>query len=164
MPRDFFNKPKQWVTGILESSLFFVQLGIIFGAPEEISRITLKQVWNQEQMSERMKNSLKSAAITLLTAAILIPLPGCSSNRSDFADLLKNGGELRIYEVFGMGCPGCHGGLEDLVNNIPGVRASKANWEKQQLHVVLDPDAEIEDNAFHEAIKSANFTPGKRLK
>ena len=101
--------------------------------------------------------------IGLIPTVILIQLLGCATTGSDFADLIAEGSEIMIYEVFGMDCPGCHGGLENLVNKIPGVRTSKANWDKQQLQVVLHPNAEVDDNAIYDAIKRANFTPGKRL-
>ena len=111
-----------------------------------------------------MKTTAKIIVIKLLAAAILVSLPGCAATKSDFADLVREGSEVRVFEVFGMDCPGCHGGLEKLVNKIPGVRTSKANWAKQRLQVVLYPDAEVLDTAIYEAIKLANFTPGDRLK
>jgi cation transport ATPase len=100
----------------------------------------------------------------LVGITILIYLLGCATDRPDLAELGSEGSEVRIYEVFGMDCPGCHGGLEDLVNKIPEVITSKANWEKQQLQVVMHPIVEVEDDVIYEAIKQANFTPGKRLK
>ena len=110
-----------------------------------------------------MKITLKSLAIGLVPIVILIHLLGCATTKPDFAELISEGSEVRIYEVFGMDCPGCHGGLENLVNEISGVRTSKANWEKQQLQVVLNPNVEVDDNAIYDAITQANFTPGKRL-
>jgi cation transport ATPase len=94
---------------------------------------------------------------------ILGCLVGCSTARPDLSGLINEGNEVRIYEVFGMDCPGCHGGLENLVNKIPGVKISKANWQKQRLQVVLIPNAEVDDKAVYEAIRRANFTPGERL-
>ncbi|UCC44816.1 MAG: cation transporter [Candidatus Zixiibacteriota bacterium] len=89
---------------------------------------------------------------------------GCGSNRKNIEELAGEGNELRVYEVFGMDCPGCHGGVEKLVNRLNGVIASKANWEKQQLTVVILRTAEITDQMIFDAIKQANFTPGKRLR
>ena len=111
-----------------------------------------------------MKITLKSLVIGLVSTVILIYLIGCATSKPDFAELISEGSEVRIYEIFGMDCPGCHGGLENLVNKVPGVRTSKANWEKQQLQVVFYPNVEVDDNAIYDAIKRANFTPGKRLK
>ncbi|UCD17871.1 MAG: heavy-metal-associated domain-containing protein [Candidatus Zixiibacteriota bacterium] len=95
---------------------------------------------------------------------LLIGLLGCSAPATDFSQFEQEGSEVRVYEVFGMDCPGCHGGLEKLVNAIPGIRTSKANWEKQRLHVVLQPETQVDDSAIHDAIKRANFTPGKRIR
>ena len=111
-----------------------------------------------------MKGSTGLAVVQgLLVAALMVGLLGCSSARTDLSQFEREGSEIRIYEVFGMDCPGCHGGLEKLVNEIPAVRTSKANWEKQQLKVAFHPNAEVDDNAIYTAIKQANFTPGKRL-
>ena len=106
---------------------------------------------------------MKSIILGLAPTVILINLIGCATTKPDFAELINDGSEVRIYEVFGMDCPGCHGGLEKLVNKIPGVRTSKANWEKQQLQVVTHPNGEINDDAIYSTIKQANFTPGERL-
>lgn len=106
----------------------------------------------------------KSILIGFISAAIFIQLFGCAGTRPDLATEDSGGGEIRIYEVFGMDCPGCHGGVEKLINKIPGVSASQANWEKQQLVVVLIPEAKVNDDIIYAAIKDANFTPGKRLK
>jgi copper chaperone CopZ len=62
-----------------------------------------------------------------------------------------------------MDCPGCHGGVEKLVNKIPGVQGSRANWEKKELVVYLDPGNDVSDEDILSAIREANFTPGKRL-
>ena len=62
---------------------------------------------------------MKVMMIGLIPTVILIQLLGCATTGSDFADLIAEGSEIMIYEVFGMDCPGCHGGLENLVNKIP---------------------------------------------
>ena len=72
--------------------------------------------------------------------------------------------EIRIYEVFGMDCPACQGGVEKLVNKIPGVLDSEANWEKKLIVVRIRRDEEVSDEAIFNAIRRANFTPGKRTK
>ncbi|MHC4216773.1 MAG: heavy-metal-associated domain-containing protein, partial [Planctomycetota bacterium] len=68
------------------------------------------------------------------------------------------------YEVFGMNCPGCHGGLEKLVKKIPAVQQAEANWVKKQLTVTVEPGTELNDEDIYDAIRRANFTPGKRIK
>ena len=97
--------------------------------------------------------------ILLLTTAI-----GCGSSRRSFDDLLVEGTELRVYEIFGMDCPGCHGGLENLIIDIPGVVASEANWEKQQIKIIISSKTDVTDEAIEKAVKQANFTLGKRIK
>ena len=111
-----------------------------------------------------MNSALKTIIFGILTVLIFTSMFGCGSKRNNFADLINDGDEVRLYEVFGMDCPGCHGGLENLINKVPGVKASKANWEKQQLQVAIEPGAEVSDQAIYDAIKQANFTPGKRLR
>ncbi len=71
---------------------------------------------------------------------------------------------IRVYEVFGMDCPGCHGGLEKLVKKIPDVQQAEANWVKKQLVVTVRPEAELNDEDIYDAIRRANFTPGNRIK
>ncbi len=71
--------------------------------------------------------------------------------------------ETRVYEVFGMNCPGCHGGLEKLVKKISAIQEAKANWQKKQLVVTMRPEAELNDEDIYDAIRRANFTPGKRI-
>jgi copper chaperone CopZ len=100
--------------------------------------------------------------VGMFALVVGIQVSGCSSSKASFSDLAGEGSEIRVYEVFGMDCPGCHGGLENLVNEIPGVRASQANWEQQLLRVALDPAVEVDDDTIHNAIKRANFTSGRR--
>lgn len=110
-----------------------------------------------------MNSITKTLVLTIVSALILNALAGCGSNRKSFEYLISDGHEIRTFEVFGMDCPGCHGGLENLINKIPGIKASKANWVKQQLQVVIKPDADVNDESIYDAIRQANFTPGKRL-
>lgn len=70
----------------------------------------------------------------------------------------------RVYEVFGMNCPGCHGGVEKLVKKIPGVQYAEASWVQKQLVVTVSPEVKLDDEYIRDAIKRANFTPGKRIK
>lgn len=95
---------------------------------------------------------------------LIVFFSGCLSERTK--SFLNNTEEfeIRIYEVFGMDCPGCHGGVEKLVNKIPGVLDSKANWKKSQIAVRIRRGEEVSDEAIFDAIRKANFTPGKRTK
>lgn len=71
--------------------------------------------------------------------------------------------ETRTYEVLGMDCPGCHGGLIKLVKKLPAVKDVKANWEKQRMLVFLPPGSPLADEDIYDAIRRANFTPGRRI-
>lgn len=94
---------------------------------------------------------------------ILLITIGCASTtklqkQEIWADL-----EVRVYEVYGMNCPGCHGGVEKLVNKIPAVYDSKANWEKKELRIAVRPNLTLDDEEIFEAIRRANFTSGERI-
>lgn len=95
--------------------------------------------------------------------AVVLMACGCGGAGRDMTLEAEEGTEVRIYEVFGMDCPGCHGGLEKLVNKLPGVLASQANWKKQRLAVRLQQETELKDEDIFEAVRRANFTPGRRL-
>jgi len=106
----------------------------------------------------------KSLKLTGLIPILIFAFAlGCGTSRPDISEVATENNEIRIYEVFGMDCPGCHDGLEKLVNEIPEVVTSKANWEKQRLQVVLRPDSGLDDSAILSAIEKANFTAGRRL-
>lgn len=105
------------------------------------------------------RNRLIAIGAVMMLACVI----GCASSGVDFGKLSDEGCEIRVFEVFGMDCPGCHGGVEKLVNDVPGIRISQGNWKKQQLHVAIEPGAEVDDKAITDAIREANFTPGKRV-
>ena len=88
---------------------------------------------------------------------------GCNNAEQDLVIESMEESGTRVYEVFGMDCPGCHGGLEKLVKKISAVKEAQANWQKQQLIVVVLSDAELDDEDIYDAIKRANFTPGERI-
>ena len=92
--------------------------------------------------------------------------PGCneSTRSSQSSNLDFTDGNVRVYEVFGMNCPGCNSALEKLVNKIPSVAQAQANWEAKKLTIVIKDNAELKDEDVVDAIRRANFTPGKRLK
>lgn len=81
------------------------------------------------------------------------------------ASMEKSTKELvRVYEVFGMDCPGCHGAVNKLIEKIPGVQKSEADWVKKQVAVTIKPGVQVTDDDVYDAIKRANFTPGKRIR
>ncbi|MFH1719038.1 MAG: cation transporter [Planctomycetota bacterium] len=103
--------------------------------------------------------------VLVLTVGILLgPVIGCNSTEHGKALTSAEGAEIRVYEVFGMDCPGCHGGIEKLVKKIPAVQDAQANWQKKELAVVVRPGVELDDEDIYDATRRANFTPGKRLK
>ena len=99
----------------------------------------------------------------LLCLTLMLCVQGCSQPEQTDAQVSIQDSDARVYEVFGMDCPGCHGGLEKLVKRVSGVEEAQANWQKQRLTVVVQPNAELDDEAIYDAIKRANFTPGERI-
>ncbi len=110
-----------------------------------------------------MKNK-RLFSTTILIGLLIGMIAGCGSGRQSFDELVTPDSEIRVYEIFGMDCPGCHGGVENLIGKVEGVLASKANWEKGTLQVLIADGSNVTDEIIFEAIKKANFTPGKRLK
>jgi len=104
-------------------------------------------------------------ALKILSFVLLanILIAGCAST-SQVRQASESEYEIRTYEVFGMDCPGCHDGVEKIVNKVPGVVDSKANWEAAKIEITLEKGADPGDPAIFDAIRKANFTPGKRLR
>ncbi len=106
--------------------------------------------------------------VRLFTAALAVTgalmLVGCASTPKADTDAVAVAGEVRIYEVFGMDCPGCHGGLEKLIEAVPGVADATASWQEKRLALTVDEGAEVSDDVVREAIARANFTAGERLR
>ena len=114
-------------------------------------------------MKKNTNATRDSVLVAILCAGMLIGL-GCSSGHSDALSEMPEGVEVRVYEVFGMDCPGCHGGVEKLVDEIPAVEKCEANWKEKQLTVVVKPGSELKDEDVVDAIVRANLTPGERLR
>jgi len=102
--------------------------------------------------------------LVLGLSALLVCAIGCGTSGRNVAEEAGGEFEIRIYEVFGMDCPGCHGALNNLVLKIPAVKESEANWKEKRLVVTVRPGVQLSDEDVYEAIRRANFTPGKRLK
>lgn len=98
------------------------------------------------------------SAIFLITVVFI----NCSSTK-DIDQIDPSDYDVRIYEVFGMDCPGCHGGIEKLMNKHSDIDYSRADWEKQQITIYVIKDSQIEDDTIFKIIEEANFTLGKRL-
>ena len=114
-------------------------------------------------MKKNTNATRDSVLVAILCAGMLIGL-GCSSGRDNAAPDMPDSVEVRVYEVFGMDCPGCHGGVEKLVDEIPAVEESEANWKEKQLTVVVKPGSDLKDEDVMDAISRANLTPGERLR
>lgn len=102
--------------------------------------------------------------LPLILFVLLFCQIGCNSQQQTQPAESVAEAQTRIYEVFGMDCPGCHGGLEKLVKKIPAVQDAKANWITKQIVITLKPGAQLNDEDIYDAIRRANFTPGKRFK
>ena len=62
-----------------------------------------------------------------------------------------------------MDCPGCHGGVEKLIEKISGVASAHANWTKKQLVIKIQKGMTVDDAKIIDAIKRANFSVSNRL-
>ena len=90
-------------------------------------------------------------------------ITGCTSKHAKAPEIPDDDREVRIYEIFVMDCPGCHGGVENLVLKIPAVLSAQADWKEQRLVVVVKPGSQLDDELVYDAIRRANFTQGKRI-
>ena len=100
----------------------------------------------------------------LVFSALLVYGIGCATTGHDVAGKSGKESEIRIYEVFGMDCPGCHGGLNKLVEKIHEVQQAESNWKEKRLTVTVRPKSQLNDEDIYSAIRRANFTHGKRIK
>jgi hypothetical protein len=107
-----------------------------------------------------MKKQIVIPTVLFILATMIT---GCTSKHTKGPKIPSDNLEVRIYEVFGMDCPGCHGGVENLVSKIPAVQSAQANWKEQRLVVVVGPGSSLDDELVYDAIRRSNFTPGKRL-
>ena len=105
------------------------------------------------------KQIIIPTALFILMSMII----GCTSKHAKAPEIPDDNREVRIYEVFGMDCPGCHGGVENLVLKIPAVLSAQADWKEQRLVVVVKPGSQLDDELVYDAIRRANFTAGKRI-
>lgn len=100
--------------------------------------------------------------IIMVIPIITFFLISCGSTKEINESIYENT-ETRVYEVFGMDCPGCHGGLEKLLNQHEAIVGSKADWVNKRVTIYIKLDSEISENDIFELIERANFTPGKLI-
>jgi copper chaperone CopZ len=123
----------------------------------------------QDYFSKGISGMMRCLFLILVTLTFCVI--GCndaekssSAKTLDVAAKAVDGLETREYEIFGMDCPGCHGGLEKLIKKIPAIQDAQANWVKKQVIVTVNADAKLSDEDVYDAIKRSNFTVGKRTK
>jgi copper chaperone CopZ len=107
---------------------------------------------------------IRCAFSVLILSVLFACGVGCATTGPGVTVESSEESEKRVYEVFGMNCPGCHGGVEKLVKKIPGVQQAEANWKEKRLVVIVRPRTALNDEDVYDAIRRANFTAGKRLK
>jgi len=76
---------------------------------------------------------------------------------------IKHETSSAVFQVFGMDCPGCHGGVEKLLVKIDGIHSAEADYIKKEVKLVLDNSITLDVNKVKKAVEAANFTLGKRL-
>lgn len=99
------------------------------------------------------------STVMALTAIILFV--GCATDQT------PHPGSATVqttYEILGMDCPGCHGGLEKNLKKIPGVTSASANWKKQTVTITTEGERQIDLSEIRKAVEQSNFTFGKALK
>ena len=102
--------------------------------------------------------------LTFIAALLIATSLGAAVVTSPDSSSVGEAVETRVYEIFGMDCPGCHGGIEKLVQKTDGIQKAKANYIEQRLVVTLKPGETVDDEVIYDAIRRANFTPGKRIR
>ncbi len=107
---------------------------------------------------------IRDMVVPLTLSILLVCGIGCTTADQGETVISADESESRVYEVFGMNCPGCHGGLEKLVKKLAAVEQAKANWLKKQLVVTVRPEVELNVEDIYDAIRRSNFTPGNRIK
>lgn len=107
---------------------------------------------------------IRNVFVVFVFSTLLVYGFGCASPEQNQTVKSAQDSPTHVYEVFGMDCPGCHGGVEKLVKKLPGVLEAQANWEKKRLAITVRPGTQLKDEDVYDAIRRANFTPGKRIK
>lgn len=100
--------------------------------------------------------------IIIFFAIICLSISSSAQNQTQDNLAKKNQKNIQsdtlVFTVYGMGCPGCEGGLEKQVNKIQSVQFSDADWIKQELRIVLAKDFALDMTELKKRIKKANFT------
>jgi copper chaperone CopZ len=110
--------------------------------------------------ARKRRNGMYKTIVTLVAAGSLVYLTGCALQQSSSPN---TGTQTITYEVFGMDCPGCHGGLEKNLRKIAGVVDAAANWKEQTVVIWVEAGQVVDPAEIEAAIERSNFTMGKRL-
>ena len=97
---------------------------------------------------------MKYTAYTLLMALAFM-VQGCTTPTPEAA---PEGSTELSYTVYGMDCPGCHGGLEKNLEKIPGVTDALANWKQQTVTLRLTESSDVTNEQIKQAVQDSNFT------
>ena len=100
---------------------------------------------------------------TIVTVAAVLGLMCVAGCAAPQASPPGAGTETVTYEVFGMDCPGCHGGLEKNLRKIPGVVDAAASWKEKRVTIRVQKGHVVPASEIQAAIERSNFTMGKRL-
>jgi copper chaperone CopZ len=98
--------------------------------------------------------------IALMLIGTVLCISGCASKQ---ASQLDRNTDVLTYEVFGMDCPGCHGGLEKNLLKIPGVVDARANWKTNRVIIEVKEGITVSEADIEHAVSISNFTMGKRI-
>ena len=96
----------------------------------------------------------------LVLSALTAGLLGCSTPAPAPGTATASHAEIS-YIVYGMDCPGCHGGLEKNLEKIPGVMDASANWKQQTVSLRLAESDTVTAEQVKQAVEDSNFTLGQ---
>lgn len=97
-----------------------------------------------------------------LALAISAMLIGCATSEQALEP--EKGTTETAYEVYGMDCPGCHGGFEKNLVKIPGVEKASANWKRKTVTLLVSEGNSVEREEILKAAEDSNFTLGERVR
>ena len=98
------------------------------------------------------------ASISVLVAVIMT---GCATTTPAPQSATKH--EQVTYAVYGMDCPGCHGGIEKNLEKLPGIIDASANWKDKRVTLALAPGQKADKAAIEQMVEDSNFTLGERI-
>lgn len=103
---------------------------------------------------------MKHVYASLAVLSAILVLAGCSAPRQAMP---ATEGIHITYRVYGMDCPGCHGGVEKNLEKVPGVVAASANWKAKTITITAASDRGVARSEIEKAVKDSNFTLGQRV-